>query len=142
MPALFPVLRIVFAALAALALSIPSSFAQGPKDQNQTAAVAAIAAAHAGDWPKAYAQASESKDPLAVKIVHWLDVTRASAAGRFSEIAGFIEQNPDWPLQKTLRRRAEEALVTESDDTAAGWFKRYPAQSAIGKVREAEPMLK
>src|SRR5437764_13923934 len=115
MPALSPVLRTVFAALAALALSLPSSFAQGPKDQKQTAAVAAIAAAQAGDWTKAYAQASESKDPLAVKIVHWLDDTRGSSTGRFSEIARFIQQNPDWPLQKTLRRRAEEALVTESD---------------------------
>jgi soluble lytic murein transglycosylase len=104
--------------------------------------VAAIAAAQAGDWTKAYAQASESKDPLAVKIVHWLDDTRGSSTGRFSEIARFIQQNPDWPLQKTLRRRAEEALVTESDDTAATWFRRYPAQSAIGKVREAELTIK
>ena len=139
---MFPVFRSVFVALIAFASLIPSSFAQGSNKPAQTASVAAIAAAQAGDWNKAYAQASESKDPLAVKIIHWLDDTRASAAGRFSEIASFIGQNPDWPLQKTLRRRAEEALTTESDDTAAAWFKRFPAQSAIGKMREAELTLK
>ena len=139
---MFPVLRSVFAAPIALAILISSSFAQGPDNQNQNAAVTAIAAAQAGDWGKAYTQANESKDPLAVKIVHWLDDTRGSSAGRFSAISGFIEQNPDWPLQKTLRRRAEEALQTESDDTAAAWFKNHPAESAIGKVREAELTLK
>ncbi|HEX3538295.1 MAG TPA: lytic transglycosylase domain-containing protein [Stellaceae bacterium] len=139
---MFPVFRHVFVALIAVAILVPSSFAQEPTDQKQTAAIAAIAAAQAGDWVKAYAQASESKNPLTVKIVHWLDDTRGSTAGHFSEISGFIQQNPDWPLQKTLRRRAEEALVTESDDTAAAWLKRYPPQSAIGKMREAELMIK
>ena len=139
---MFPVFRHVFVVLIALAIIVPPSFAQGPNEANHNPAVTAIAAAQAGDWNKALAQASESKDPLAVKIVHWLDDTRASAAGRFSEIARFIEQNPDWPLQKTLRRRAEEALQTESDDTAAAWFARYPAQSAYGKIREAELTLK
>lgn len=139
---MFPVFRAVFAALTVFSFLVSSSFAQGSAGDNQTAAVAAIAAAQAGDWTKAYSLASQSNEPLAVKIVHWLDDTRAGGAGRFSEIAQFIEQNPEWPLQKTLRKRAEEALQSESDDTADAWFKRYPAHGPIGKVRQAELTLR
>lgn len=139
---MFRVLRNIFAVLTTIAIVAPPGFADTPLPQNEPTAVAAVEAARAGDWNKALAKAGESKDPVAIKIVHWLDLTRAAPAGRFSDIASFIEQNPDWPLQKTLRRRAEEALQTEADQTAAAWFKRYPAETAIGKIREAELTLK
>jgi soluble lytic murein transglycosylase len=105
------------------------------------AALAAIAAAHAGDWAKAYAEAGQSTDAVAAKAVHWLDYTRASPSGRFAEIASFIEQNPGWPLQKILQRRAEEALAGESDDVAAHWFDRHRAISGAGQVRAAVILL-
>ena len=105
------------------------------------AALAAITAARSGDWAQAYAQAGHSGDPLAAKIVRWLDCTRSSPGGRFAEIAAFIEQDPDWPWQKTLRRRAEEALSTESDDTAADWLKRHPPTSGAGKARAAAILI-
>jgi soluble lytic murein transglycosylase len=108
---------------------------------DNSAVSAAITAARAGDWAQAYARAGQSKDPLAPKIVRWLDYTRASPGGRFAEISSFIEQNPDWPLHKTLRRRAEEALAGESDDTAADWLKRNPPLSSAGKARAAEIMI-
>ena len=110
--------------------------AQGP-DHDQ----AAVAAARSGDWTQAYAQASQCKDPLVQKVVRWLDYTRASPGGRFAEIASFIEQNPDWPLRKTLLRRAEEALTGESDDTAADWLKRHPPINGAGHARAAELMI-
>jgi len=113
--------------------------AQG--DANRAAAVAAVAAAHAGNWTEAYAQSQASVDPVAIKAVRWLDYTRASSGGRFSEISAFIEQNPDWPLQKTLRKRAEEALANESDDTAAAWFKNRPPITGVGMVRAAEVLI-
>ena len=108
---------------------------------NKTAAVAAIAAAHAGNWTEAYAQSQASVDPVAIKAVRWLDYTRGSSTGRFADISAFIEQNPDWPLQKTLRKRAEEALAAESDDTAAAWFKNHPPTSGVGMVRAAEVLI-
>src|SRR5215207_6733119 len=111
-------------------------------DDADSAAVAALASARGGDWAKAYAQAGQSKDPLALKLVRWLDYTRGSPGGRFAEIAGFIDQNPDWPLQKTLKKRAEAALAGESDDAAAGWFKRNPPITGPGKARAAELMIR
>src|SRR5262249_56364408 len=91
------------------------------------AALAAVTAARAGDWPQAYAKAGQLNDGgLVLKIVRWLDYTRPTTAGRFAELGAFIDQNPDWPLQKKLLRRAEEALTAENDDVAAAWLKRHP----------------
>ena len=115
------------------------SQAQGPAIE--PAALAAVNFARSGDWTKAFAQASQSKDPVVQKVVRWLDYTRSSPGGRFAEISSFIEQNPDWPLRKTLLRRAEEALVGESDDTAADWLRRHPPINGAGHARAAEIMI-
>jgi soluble lytic murein transglycosylase len=101
----------------------------------------ALAAAHSGDWNRAYSDAGAINDPLPLKLLHWIDYARPGAPGRFPDIAEFIDKNPDWPGQSALRRHAEEALAGESDAVAADWFKRYPPISAAGDVREAEIML-
>jgi len=140
-PALFPVLRIFTVVFGLIGLTT-AGLAQDPPASDDAAAVAAINAARGGDWAQARARAGQIKDPLPQKIVLWLDYSRSSAGGRFSELASFIEQNPDWPSQKVLRRRAEEALTVEADDTAAEWFKTHPPASAVGKAREAELLLR
>lgn len=136
---MFRVFRTLFPVLGLLAALATTTQAQGPGADS--AALAAVAAARSGDWAQAYAEAGQSRDPLALKVVRWLDYTRASPEGRFSEIASFIEQNPDWPLHRTMRRRAEEAMASESDDTAADWLKRHPPVSGAGKARAAEIMI-
>ena len=130
--------RLLLVALCGIA-AIAAARADGSTDS--AAAVAAVTAARNGDWAKAYAQAAQSRDDVAAKVVRWLDYTRASPGGRFAEIADFIEHNPDWPLQKILRRRAEEALASESDDAAAKWFARHPPISGAGAARAAEILL-
>ncbi len=132
---MLPIIRLLFVGLGSIAALTASARAEDAAD---SAALAAVAAARGGDWPKAYAQAGQSRDPLAAKLVRWLDYTRSSPGGRFTEITAFIDQNPDWPLQKTLRRRAESAIAGESDDTAAEWLKRNPPISGAGKARAAE----
>ena len=138
-PVRLRVFRTLFPVLGLLAALATTTQAQGPGADS--AALAAVAAARGGDWAQAYAEAGQSRDPLALKVVRWLDYTRASPEGRFSEIASFIEQNPDWPLHRTMRRRAEEAMASESDDTAADWLKRHPPVSGAGKARAAEIMI-
>jgi soluble lytic murein transglycosylase len=133
---LLPVIRLVVASVFTLALTAGAARAD---DAPETPTLAAIAAAHGNDWTKAYALAGQSKDPLVLKIVRWLDYARSgTGGGRFAEIAGFIDQNPDWPVQKTLRRRAEAAIGNASDDEAAAWLKRHPPLTGVGKVRAAE----
>ena len=102
---------------------------------------AALAAAQAGNWSLAYADASPITDPLPIKMLRWLDYASPGAPGRFVDIAHFIEKNPDWPHQKALRKHAEEALAGETDAVAADWFKRYPPVSTVGEVRAAEILL-
>src|SRR5256885_4420440 len=103
------------------------------EDNADSAALPAVAAARSGDWPQAYASAAQSKDKVLLKIVRWLDYTRPTPGSRFAELAAFIDQNPDWPLQKKLLRRAEEALTGESDEGAADWLKRHPPIGGVGK---------
>ena len=124
--------------LAAAALTAPLAVcAQDLSDADKTAAIAAIAAARSGDWPQAYTAAGRSTNSLPTKIVRWLDFTRSSASGRFNDISAFIQQNPDWPGQKILRRQAETALASESDGTASAWFAKFPPVSPMGKARLA-----
>jgi soluble lytic murein transglycosylase len=135
---LFPVFRLFLLAVGGLFALAASVRADGAAD---SAGLAAITAARVGDWNQAYGQAGQSGDPLTQKIVRWLDYTRSNPGGRFPEIAGFLEENPDWPLHKTLKRRAEDAMASESDDTAADWLKRHPPVSGAGKARAAEIMI-
>jgi soluble lytic murein transglycosylase len=132
-----PVLWLRVLLIAALTFAAVPLRAQYLTDADRTAAVAAISAARTGDWPQAYAAAARSSTPLPMKIVRWLDYSRSNVAGRFADVAAFIEQNPDWPGQKILRRQAEQALATESDAIAAPWLQRFPPVTAIGKGRLA-----
>ena len=100
---------------------------------------AALASARSGDWTRAYALAGQSRDTLALKLVRWLDYSRGTADNtKFADITAFIDQNPDWPSQKKMRRRAELASAGADDDAVAAWFKRHPPASGFGKARAAE----
>lgn len=138
---LLPLLRLIIFPLVCLVALASRATAEDFSEGERQAVQAALAAAGSGDWNQAFTRAQQVKDPLPLKIVQWLEYTRGSAAARFAEIAAFIDNNPDWPHQKALCQRAEDALQFESDDTAAAWFKRHPAISAIGKVRESEILL-
>ena len=134
------VLRIVLIA-AVLFTASSGARAQDLSEADRSAAMSAITAARSGDWTQAYTAAGRSSTPLTMKIVKWLDYTRANVAGRFGDVSVFIEQNPDWPSQKILRRQAEQALNSESDDAAAAWFTKYPPVTAMGKARAAATMI-
>lgn len=140
---MFSVLRALFVvvgvSISLTALAQPENNNSGNTDQ--AAALAVLNAARGSDWPQAYAKAGQLKDPLPLKIVRWLDYMRSNAGYRFTDIAAFIEQNPDWPQQKKLLRRAEEGLGVQPDDVAADWLKRHPPVSAAGKARAAELMI-
>ncbi len=140
---MFQILRVLALAIGigSLGLSLVPAQAQELPEPERSVALAALAAAHSGDWSRAYAEAERCRDRLPLKLVQWLDYTRSVPGGRFAEIADFIEHNPDWPDQKALEHNAEAAIVKESDDTVAAWFKNHAPISAVGKVRRAELMM-
>jgi peptidoglycan lytic transglycosylase len=132
---------LLFVAFVIFTINVPAPHAQTLSAADTQAMRSAFAAAQIGDWGRAYAEAGATTDPLPLKMLRWMDYARPGAAGRFPEIADFIEKNPEWPGHKALRRHAEEALAGESDLAAAEWFKRFPPISAAGRVREAEILL-
>jgi soluble lytic murein transglycosylase len=127
--------------LATFAIAVATARAQTLPEADLQATRLALAAAQAGDWNRAYAEVASARDPLALKIVRWMDYSRPGAPGRFSDIAEFIDKNPDWPRQRALRKHAEEALAGESDAVSTDWLTRHPSVSAAGKIREAEIIL-
>jgi soluble lytic murein transglycosylase len=133
--------RLLPAIFLTFAIYCPAAPAQTLAAADMEAMRSAVAAAQTGDRSRAYAGAAAITDPVALKMLRWMDYARPGAPGRFPEIAEFIESNPEWPGQKALRKHAEEALAGETDAVAAEWFKRYPPISPTGRVREAEMML-
>lgn len=102
----------------------------------------AFAAADAGDWDTAREIAAEISDPLAEKLFFWSDVTRLGGSGSFDAITRFISENPDWPSQDVLRRRAEEAITeTLPPKIVLSWFDRHEPITTEGWVRLGEALL-
>ena len=82
--------------------------AQGPNPLN---------AVRADRWAEAQAEAAQFADPMAEKLVLYLRL-RAPGAATSSEIAAFMQRNPDWPAQAILERRRQEAIASDPDDAA------------------------
>ena len=103
----------------------------------------AIAAIKAGELSQARHLASHAKHPLAAKFIHWLILTKPGSRASFGEIRDFIENNPDWPRQGELRRRAEEAMSANLPDAEVlAWFATYPPLTIAGYMRYADSLLR
>jgi soluble lytic murein transglycosylase len=102
----------------------------------------AFSAADDGDWDAARAAAAEISDPLAAKLLFWFDVTRLGGSGSFADITRFISENPDWPDQMVLRRRAEEAIDdTVANKTILSWFDGREPITTEGRVHLGAALL-
>lgn len=111
-----------------------------PRDS--TTAKAAFKAIKAGDWKGARRGWAHIKDPVAAKIFDWLDLTRNGATASFERIDKFLTQNPLWPKQSLLLRRAEEAISDKmSSREVLNWFKDRQPASADGQVRYGAALL-
>ncbi len=130
----------------------PASTSAGPGDPRAAAGRNALAHANAGRWREAEAAAAQA-DPLVAKVVQWLKLQQRDG-GTAWEVASFVLDNPDWPAQETLARRAEELLEASPDDELAlrfftlrpprtldGFQRLAAAQRAGGKPREADATL-
>lgn len=95
------------------------------------------------DWRRVRAAADEVRNPVAAKLLMWFLFTRGDDEASFPEIATFIRDNPDWPRQEALRRRAEEAMTVATPSTVVlDWFKDRKALTADGKVLLGEALLR
>ncbi|MAZ02269.1 MAG: lytic murein transglycosylase [Sneathiella sp.] len=102
----------------------------------------AFAAADLRQWNKAQEIAARAKYRLPAKIIDWRYMSAYRNFATFDQIAAFIDSNPDWPLQQTLRRRAEEALSEPiSTRRTLDWFSSHTPLTGIGMYRYGEALL-
>ncbi len=73
-------------------------------------------------------------DPAAKALLEWVAI-RAGAGIGFNRTVAFVRANPDWPAGPLLRRRAEEALLSERKSPAVvrAYFATAKPSSAPGK---------
>ena len=107
-----------------------------------TAGKAAITAANGARWAEADTYAAAA-DPLVGKIVLWMRLTHRTAPATAAELAGFLRDNPDWPLVDTIARRAEAAFGGPADDALVlAHFSTFPPRSLSAALRHAEALTR
>ncbi|WP_299440420.1 lytic transglycosylase domain-containing protein [uncultured Rhodospira sp.] len=129
--------RGLVAVLLALALW---SVATAPAARSQTGPFqAALDALDDRNYDAALALVARLHDPVARKLVQWARLKEG--LGTFETIAAFIDANPDWPHQYTLRRAAERALTGREDPRRLlAWFDRHPPLTTDGLVARAHAL--
>jgi soluble lytic murein transglycosylase len=94
------------------------------------------------NWNKAHRLAAEADNPLGAKILKWWDYSRPGTAASFADIAAFIDENPDWPAQRSLQIGAEAAMRSGvSNEAVLAWYRWRDPVSRDGKLRYAAALL-
>jgi soluble lytic murein transglycosylase len=98
---------------------------------------AAFAAAHSNDWTAAQRLAGQAKERLPAKVLQWLELTHSDTA-TFADLVAFADKNPDWPAQRSLRERAEDADGGVADGVLLKYFERNRPTTPKGRLRFAD----
>jgi soluble lytic murein transglycosylase len=95
------------------------------------------------NWPEAMRHMKRLSDPAAAKLILWSRLVAQDSGATLAEITAFQEQNPDWPRQGLLTRRAEEALLAypSSNQDMIAWFTAHPPQTGEGKIRFGQALI-
>ncbi|HEX6978310.1 MAG TPA: lytic transglycosylase domain-containing protein [Alphaproteobacteria bacterium] len=121
------------------ARAVPTTLTNEQKDHYRKA----FAAVEAGRWDEVRQYIATGKDPLANKVLRWLELQEPRSGAPFEDIAAFIDANPHWPGQDLLARRAEEALVERTDDSVVlAWFALRDPATVDGAMRYAEALFR
>ena len=139
-------MRLVVAIAVVLLVLIANGSAQAEvralSQQVADEARAALAAADKRDFDKAAKLAASTNLPLLEKIVAWTELTRPEPGGDFAKSSRFLEQNPHWPWQWNLRRRAERAIDgTQDPARLAVWFAEHPPLTNEGVEAHADALF-
>ncbi|MGE0715093.1 MAG: transglycosylase SLT domain-containing protein [Alphaproteobacteria bacterium] len=101
------------------------------------------AAVQTESWAEARRLADLTGDPVAAKVVRWLQWVRSDSPADPGEIAQFMAANPEWPAQARLSRRLEDRLdPLPPDATLIGWFDRRAPETTAGRVAYASALLR
>jgi soluble lytic murein transglycosylase len=81
-------------------------------------------------------------DEVAQKLIEWFVLRHPNGGASFRRYAAFIDENPNWPSMRQLRRRAEGQLWQEKSDAAT--VHRFTADqpvSGAGRLALARVLL-
>ena len=75
-------------------------------------------------------------DPAAAALMEWAAIRFGGSKIEFDRVAAFLAAYPDWPGRATIRRRAEEELISERKPAAAvrAFFATERPQTPSGKL--------
>ena len=127
-------LATAFAALAASSAPAMVPAAEAP------ALRAALAAQARGDFASAEAGQLNAAGSAAA-LLAWDRLRRPNYAASFADAARFLRDNPDWPGEEDMRRRAEGLIDDATPNSARlAYFRALPPLSGVGRFRHAEAL--
>ncbi|MCB2100534.1 MAG: lytic transglycosylase domain-containing protein [Rhodobacterales bacterium] len=154
MRALLAVLMVILA-VAAVPAALPAAAAEHLSPADEAAAKVALKAVESGQWAAARTRTATVHDTLMRKALHWHLLRARGATVTFEEIAAFLKANPDWPGQRLLRRRGEEAMTqaiapervldwfADAEPVITdGWVRYGEALRAAGRLDEAKAVIR
>ncbi|MCC3305057.1 lytic transglycosylase domain-containing protein [Sneathiella sp. HT1-7] len=102
----------------------------------------AFAAADNRQWNSALEISRRATYKLPAEVIEWRYFRAYRNHASFDQISRFIDDHPDWPGQRTLRRRAEQALdETVSRARILKWFAHYEPVTGIGMYRYGDALI-
>ncbi|MEJ0025256.1 MAG: lytic transglycosylase domain-containing protein [Rhizomicrobium sp.] len=102
----------------------------------------AFDAADRGDWTAARGLAQQGHDATATRLITWRYLLDKNSGAGFSDIDGFLKNNPDWPLHDTLLARAEAAMDPATTPQAViAWYGGRNPVTGLGMVRLGDAMI-
>ncbi|HOO51035.1 MAG TPA: hypothetical protein PLK94_07095, partial [Alphaproteobacteria bacterium] len=88
------------------------------------------------DWINARNQVMALKTSSMINLYEWMLYREDYDTLPFSRIANFIEKNPHWPNQTSLRKSAERNMPeTLPADQVMVWFTKYPPLTGKGAIQ-------
>jgi len=125
--------------LAILAWGVGSQAWAAPlSESDRQIYTAAFDAMKRGDWDAAETLAAPARDRLPAQAIALLDYSHKGTSASFSDISSFMNAHPNWPNQKQLRMRAEEAIGTATDGQLLTWFQAHPPILPAAQLRLAQ----
>ncbi len=132
-PVIRRLLAVSLVSLAVLLGMTPANEAAAVSKKDKTAAEAAYKLGEKAKWTEFERRAKSVKDPLLKKVLRWYRLQARASGASFEEISAFIEAEPEWPRQRRLLIRAEQAMKASTDrDLVLAWFAKHPPLTPNG----------
>tara|TARA_B100000315_G_scaffold259931_1_gene318183 strand:- start:7433 stop:9412 length:1980 start_codon:yes stop_codon:yes gene_type:complete len=94
-------------------------------------------------WQDVKKRTKQIKNKILRRALTWQRYTEPNSGASFHEIVQFMAERPNWPSQRRLRQRAEEAMTENMDpDRVVEWFKDHEPMTPDGGIRLGAALLK